>query len=144
MILSHDSSFNILSCSLEILILKTANLSTLTYSVVHVHSKLNTVSFGYVYLIKKNPTKHFYKKKDKVVIVSKEGEKSLESQSILFSYKDEEGKCLIETITKDQISFSFGVNRLFSCVLDLNKEQFMEFCKEQSKYNIISRETNYL
>ena len=105
-----------------------SGFSKVTYSVTHSHVQLQ-----------KNSSNRYYGIKEKLKFKLSEIENSELMTSIPFSYKNSVGECQkIETKEKN-LDIQMGQNKLFSCFLELNKLEFVEFCNSQEEFIILSK-----
>lgn len=110
---------------MEIIIDANNQFSNVQYTINNVHIQGND-----------NKSNRYYTLSDKLKF--KLNESDTIHSSIPFFYKTDTGHCSASNKNDNLLHFTFGQNLFFSCFLELNKNQFVDFCKSQDSYPILS------
>jgi hypothetical protein len=124
--ISHDSNFTLNGCKMSLTVDINSQFSRVQYSVNNIFVQGQD-----------NNSNRYYTLSDQLKFTLSDTDKAVHS-SLPFSYKNDQGGCLSSENKTNFFHLNFGQNHLFSCFLELNKNQFVEFCKSQDSYPILS------
>ena len=123
--LAYNSNFGVDSCSLEITLDAVEPYSAVTYSVEQVHTQKQ-----------ENDSNRYYPLSGKLKFLTL-GENKTATTTLPFPFKTQQGVCS-SSGTEEVLDFELGRNMLFTCHVDLDKDQFVQFCKSQDQFPVLS------